>query len=609
MIKNIGLVMGMLGVAAMTTVHAEMIEFDPNSITIDGELNGFTVELTNKELEPGLDVVTIKLSREEAAPPPKFSLEWLFPSIEVHKYWNPSYKVDRVNYYYNTVKSRSTSLAPMISFLDINDYNRFCFSLGDGLNQVSMWSSLIEEDACFHCGVELFSEDYPAITEYTTELRFDRRGQKFYKTLAEVTEWWAAQKNYKPAPVPEVALRPMYSTWYSYHQSLDVDQIVAECAEAKKIGMEAVIVDDGWQTMDSERGYAYTGDWKPERIPDMKGFVQRIHALDMKFLLWYSVPFVGQNAENFERFKGKYLYEWGSQGAWVLDPRYPEVREFIIKTYEDAMDDWDLDGFKLDFMGFFKAKGDTKHTAEDGRDYASVNDAVDVLMSDILTRLHKRNEEIMIEFRQPYIGPLMRKYGNLLRASDCPNMAVINKVRVTDIRLLGGDAAVHADMLMWHGDDTVENAALQILNIIFSVPQISVRLNEVPAEHKNMIRFWVDYWNANRDVLIRGDFAPSEPDALYPVITSSKAGKTISAIYNKSYVELEPGENSKAIDIINARNNNDVVLISKANLGRYSFKTFDCLGNEVGHGEVELNNGGKFFDVPPSGLLQLVKID
>jgi len=33
-----------------------------------------------------------------------------------------------------------------------------------------------------------------------------------------------------------------------------------------------IIVDDGWQTLDSARGYAYTGDWQPERMPDMKGF-------------------------------------------------------------------------------------------------------------------------------------------------------------------------------------------------------------------------------------------------------------------------------------------------------------------------------------------------
>ena len=31
-------------------------------------------------------------------------------------------------------------------------------------------------------------------------------------------------------------------------------------------------------------------------------------------------------------------------GAGVLDPRFPEVREFLIETYESALREWDLDG-------------------------------------------------------------------------------------------------------------------------------------------------------------------------------------------------------------------------------------------------------------------------
>ncbi len=62
----------------------------------------------------------------------------------------------------------------------------------------------------------------------------------------------------------------------------------------------------------------------------------------MKFLLWYSVPFMGKNAKNYTRFKGKYLRYWESQGTWVLDPRYPEIRMYIISTYVEAINSWFL---------------------------------------------------------------------------------------------------------------------------------------------------------------------------------------------------------------------------------------------------------------------------
>ena len=79
----------------------------------------------------------------------------------------------------------------------------------------------------------------------------------------------------------------------------------------------------------------------------------------------------------------------------------------------------------------------------------------------------------MIEFRQPYIGPLMRKYGNMFRAGDAPNAYVANRVRTIDLRLLSGETAVHSDMIMWHPDEPVERAALQLLNVMFSVGRVS----------------------------------------------------------------------------------------------------------------------------------------
>jgi hypothetical protein len=85
----------------------------------------------------------------------------------------------------------------------------------------------------------------------------------------------------------------MYSTWYSYHQRVDADTLLREMAAGRKLGFESISVDDGWQTLDSARGYAFTGDWRPERMPEMKGFVDATHALGA-VLLWYAVPFVGQ---------------------------------------------------------------------------------------------------------------------------------------------------------------------------------------------------------------------------------------------------------------------------------------------------------------------------
>jgi len=50
--------------------------------------------------------------------------------------------------------------------------------------------------------------------------------------------------------------------------------------------------------------------------------------------------------------KGSFWIIGRAQGTYVLDPRYPEVRKFYHRiTYVKAIEEWDLDGFKLDFIG------------------------------------------------------------------------------------------------------------------------------------------------------------------------------------------------------------------------------------------------------------------
>jgi len=412
-------------------------------------------------------------------------------------------------------------------------------------------------------------------------------------------------ENYKPAPVPDNARQPMYSTWYSFHQNLDVAEVIKECRLGKEIGLEAVIVDDGWQTMDSKRGYAYTGDWEPDRIGDMSAFVDSIHTVGMKFLLWYSLPFIGENAKLYDRFVGKYLHYWESQGTWVLDPRYPEVREHIINTCETALTEWSLDGFKLDFLGWFYADEKTDLSARNGRDFASVNEATDKLMTDIMLRLRKVKPDIMIEFRQPYIGPLMRKYGNMFRAADCPNMEIVNRVRTTDLRIASGNTAVHSDMFMWHKEDPVENAALQILNILFSVPQLSVRLDSTTEEHVQMAKFWINYWKKNRHILLDGDFVPSQPGLLYPVLRSSRDKKEIIGLYTDQVVTLIHSELSE-IDIVNAKKSTSVILDFEDSFGSAEIQILDCLGKTVYEYNQNLKAGPTEFVVPPSGLINIV---
>ena len=288
----------------------------------------------------------------------------------------------------------------------------------------------------------------------------------------------------------------------------------------------------------------------------------------MKFVLWYSLPFVGKHAEIQPQFRGKYLRYNDDLAAYTLDPRYPQVREHTIGTYVSAMRTWGVDG-SSSFIGRFRADDNTELTARRGRDIATVSEAVDRPMSDIMSRLRAINPEVMIEFRPPYIGPLMHKYGNMFRATDCPNDPVVNRIRTLDLRLLAGSTAVHSDMFTWHTSETVERAALQILGVLFSVPQISMKLSELPPEHLDMVRFSTAYWRENRGVLLDGQLRPLGLDALYPKVRASSTDKTIIALYAARVVDLS-AETNRTINIVNATPKPSVVVRLERDRGPHS---------------------------------------
>jgi alpha-galactosidase len=573
-------------------------------VRLDAEGEGFRGSLSTSTPENGVELVHLRVEADEAGRPPVFRLSWSHPLVSVHGFWHPGAGYDKglgvdwgKGFY-----SKATSGAPVGCLYDLRGRNRLTFAFSDALNPVTFHAGVHEESADVSCWVRLFEEPLAPLSIYEATLRLDARNLPYFETLSDVSHWWTSLPGYEPAGVPETARLPMYSTWYSFHQDLDPGRVEEQCRLAKEIGCEAVIVDDGWQTTSNERGYAYTGDWEPtpEKVPDMRAHVERVHDLGMKFLLWYSVPFVGVHSRAWERFSGMLLAEIERLGAGVLDPRFPEVREFLIGTYETALREWDLDGFKLDFVDSFGASQETGG----GRDYDGVPEAVDRLLEDTIGRLRRIKPDVMVEFRQSYVGPLMRKYGNMFRAMDCPNDAVENRMHTLDIKLLGGDTATHSDMLMWHPQDPVESAALQLVNVLFSVPQISVLLDRVPPEQVEMLRFWLGFWREHRDVFLDGEIEPRHPEAVYPVVLARTGTKLVAAAYGNALVPLE-GELPPTLLLVNGTLEDGVVLDIAGDAGTRDVEVRDCRGRVMRSDGVELDAGLHEIDVPAAGVAVL----
>ena len=590
----------------MTTINA-----GPYIITLTGETGPFTPTLTAREADPGIFLVELTLTSDAAAKPGPLTLDWEHPSVDIQAHWDTGCGWDRskgVNWGGGRT-SKATSQAPVVSLFNGAGRSRLTFAFSDALHPVKYQAGVVEETGLYDCHFKLFTEPGPTMTHYAATVRLDTRGIPYFESLAEVGDWWAGLPGYTPAPVPDAARRPMYSTWYSMHQDVTPESIEEQCRLARDLGCHAVIVDDGWQTADSARGYGHTGDWQPapERIPDMAAHVRRVHDLGLKYLLWYSVPFVGVHSQAYKRFEDKLLstqkFDMGDAFG-VLDPRFPDVRAYLIETYENALRDWDLDGFKLDFVDSFSLPQEKQHETDPRRDLESVDEAVDVLLTDVMARLRALKPDVCVEFRQSYVGPLMRKYGNMFRAGDCPNDALNNRIRTLDIRLLCGDTAAHADMTMWRGDEPVEAAAQQIVHTLFAVPQISVLLDALPADHLEMVRWWLGFWNDNRDVLLDGKLQPLHPELLYPVVIANTEKKCVIAAY--ADMVLRPGPDvPETLWIVNGVSVPRLVVELAGDLGLRRLTIRDCRGRTVHEEDAALGAGLYAWNVPPSGTLCL----
>ena len=271
-----------------------------------------------------------------------------------------------------------------------------------------------------------------------------------------------------------------------------------------------------------------------------------------------------------------------------------EVREYLIGIYAKAVGEWGLDGLKLDFIDSFVLKGKSLEYDE-RRDYQSLEDAIDVLMTDVTNTLRAINPEVLIEFRQSYVGPAIRKYGNMLRVADCPNDAICNRQDIVTLRLTSGNTAVHSDMLMWNKDDTVESAALQFVSVIYSVPQISVKLAGLRDDHKKMLEFYLSFWRENRDTLMNGKILAANPESAHSLVCAEKDGKAIFTAYTDTLIDCRA---YSEIVALNSTRYSSLIIKGAADK---SYRVLNCMGEVLEEGKIgaalcEIN-------VPTAGMI------
>ncbi|WP_406161796.1 alpha-galactosidase [Streptomyces sp. NBC_01005] len=531
--------------------------------------------------------------------------EWRIPCVGATAYWTPDTNASRW-LPPSWIAPRTVSLAlgaPVASLTGADDRALCTAAASETSAPVRVGAGVVEESGEFEFAVEQdLTPDGPPL-----RLRIDLSGRHFAATLRAVTAWWAEGLDH-PGVAP-AARMPAYSTWYSLHQNVDAAVVERQAALAAAIGCESIIVDDGWQTTDRARGYGHCGDWEPNpaAFPDPSAHVAEVHRLGLAYLLWYALPFIGRHNDAWDRFQGMILREEPHLDAAVLDPRHPEVRAYLVDKVSRAVEQWDMDGLKLDFIDRFAVTDPPPAPA--GADRADVHEGVLQLLADLDTRLRRTRPDVIVEHRQPYVSPGLWPYATMVRATDCPLSPAENRQRTVDCRLIAGPLAVHADMIMWNSAETPESVAVHLVNALFSVPQVSVDLAAQSPDQLAALRFWLGVFRRYADVLQLGVLEPVRPDLGYPLVRARDHHTTVVARYAPLPVALpdrRAADGPQTLLVANA-DNDPVVLLTATRPEQTLALVQDCRGEILSETVLDLVAGVNSVTVPTGGLLTLTR--
>jgi hypothetical protein len=144
---------------------------------------------------------------------------------------------------------------------------------------------------------------------------FDMRGEDWFATLRQYSEW--AERAGKIAVVkpPPVAFEPIWNSWYPFGFNITQESIEKNAEFCQIVGIKNVSIDAGYQdqltgglgtAQDFAQFEDYTGDWTADqnKFPDFRGLVQHIHQRGQIATVWVALFMVGRKTAAYQQVRG-----------------------------------------------------------------------------------------------------------------------------------------------------------------------------------------------------------------------------------------------------------------------------------------------------------------
>lgn len=583
----------------------EVYVFSKSKIHVEGSLQPFEASVDIKEQGLQKYILNIYLHSAFAATPPSFQVSVKFPKEKINQIWN-SKTWSNKSFFSIPSYDRAAAGFSIVSGLTVNDQNQITFTCKDAYKAKFVSSNIKEEQDSIVFSLGFFEDNPPlsALQDYQAEVLVDFRNIHFSKAVYDASRWFLEDEFKKGAVSVDTTNIPVYSTWYPMHRNIPLENITRELDSLKTFHFKSVLVDDGWQAlvrMKVDTAYSYEAD----SYKTMALFRKKCTDMNMPLYLWYSIPFIGGNPVVLKKFDGKYIRYRAPRQMYVLDPRYADVRNYLVSTYSNFLKQWQFDGYWFDFLKGFYPKEGAVIDQDKGRDFMSIDLAVDSLYSEMKKRLNALKPNIFMGQFFPVVGPNLVSYQNFLTGFVGVENTQVVREKMVNNRLLYGEYTPFMEVVAISPRDSEIDIARKLQAVLFGNPYLSFYVSTLSDGSKKAIRFWLDYWKRNHDVIFDGNFEPIQVARFYPLIKAEAEKKMIYMQYEDYTINL-PVKLSKTIDVINSKLTGNVQFMMGNSSDQYNYEIFDCKGLSIEKGIVKSKNKNLVdFSVPFAGLIRI----
>jgi alpha-galactosidase len=243
-----------------------------------------------------------------------------------------------------TEKNATLSSGEVIGFNLIYSSNFIFRIFNDNYNATHILYGINDEDFEWNLkpGEEFVTPQ--AVIAYSSE-GINKMSIAMHSFIKENLITYRHDKEYKPV---------IFNSWEGCYFTFTTDTLLSYIDDAKKIGTELFVLDDGWfGARDNDK--AGLGDWYVNlKKVDLKKVIDHCHELGMKFGIWYEPEMANYDSDLYRAHP-----DWILQGdrdqillhrhQFHLDMSNPEVVDNIYKQMIDVLDKYEIDYVKWDY--------------------------------------------------------------------------------------------------------------------------------------------------------------------------------------------------------------------------------------------------------------------